>query len=157
MFSTNPIVLKNKINTSDEVNCPIHNTLLHKKEINIRECDECYECIQDDRPFNYGRKNKGECSCKWYDKNVIEITCYQCIEDQIREKQKQDADEKEHEYMLFLGKWNSGIKGKLSCYGLKKLQNLAKIKKFKGYSKLSKEQLIMQLEKVVNDKDFPIH
>ncbi len=156
MFTTNPIELQNIIKTTDELMCPICNTILQKKEVNIRKCDECYECIQDDRPFNFGRKNKGECSCKLYDNNIIEITCHKCIEDKIKEKQEQNADDKEHEYMLFLAKWNSGIKGKLSCYGLKKLQKLAKHKEMKGYSILSKDQLIIQLEKVVNNTDFPI-
>ena len=59
--------------------------------------------------------------------------------------------------MVFSLKWNSGITGKLSCYGLKKLQKIAKNKNMKGYSKLSKENLIIQLKNIVNDKDFPIH
>jgi hypothetical protein len=111
--------------------------------------NECYQCGQDDRPFNYGRTNKGECSCKWYDKDITEISCLQCIENEIKAKKEQEENEikakkeqeeneikakkeqeddrKNHDYMLFLAKWNGkGVKGKLSCYGIKKLQKLAK-------------------------------
>lgn len=165
--ATNPTILQKSIQTGDENNCPVCNTTLQKKEITIQIRDECYECIQDDRPWNIGRKNKRECYCTRHDKNILEITCETCVETQIKEKQEQeikkkqeqDSDEQDflaHEHMLFLSKWNNGINGKLSCYGLKKLQKLAKDKKMKGYSKLTKEQLIVQLVKVVNNSDFPI-
>lgn len=157
MFRYNPITLKDVIKTIDETNCPVCNFILQKVEMTIKQCDECYECGQDDKPFNYGRTNKGECSCKWYEKDITEISCSQCIENQIKTKQEKDDDKKEHDYMLFMGKWNSGIKGKLSCYGIKKLQKLAKTKDVKGYSKLTKEQLITTLEQIVKECDFPIY
>lgn len=167
MFATNPIELKNIMNTSDEDNCPICNTLLQKTEIIVRKRNECYECMQDDRPFNYMRKHK-ECVCQWYDSTELLITCQTCVEHETvqkreREKvnmienEKMEKEERMKERMLFLEKWNNGVNGKLSCYGLKKLQKLAKQKQMKGYSKFSKTQLILQLESIVNESDFPIH
>lgn len=156
MFKYNPITLKDVIKTIDDINCPVCNFVLQRIEMTIKQCDECYECGQDDRPFNSGRKNKSECSCKWYDSDITEITCLKCIENDIKSKQEIEDDRKNHDYMLFIGKWNSSIKGKLSCYGIKKLQKLAKYKEIKGYSKLTKEQLIISLEKIVKESDFPI-
>ena len=157
MLTYNPTTLKDVIKTIDDINCPVCNFVLQKIEMTVKQCDECYTCIQDDRPFNMGRTNRGECSCEWYDKDITEITCSQCIENQIKEKKEREDDEKERKYMSFIGNWNSGINGKLSCYGIKKLQKLAKYKEIKGYSKLTKEQLIIILEKIVKESDFPIH
>lgn len=49
----------------------------------IQEWRECYECGQDDRPFNMNRKNKGICKCLKIDIDILfctncEIQVYLC-------------------------------------------------------------------------------
>lgn len=154
MYRFNPLTLKNISTTV--VDCPVCNSTLQKKNITERKLDECYECIQDDRPFNYGRANKGYCSCTYRDADILEITCLKCVENEASKISKMINDEAEHDHMLFLSTWHRGVRGKLSCYGIKKLQKLARHKELKGYSKLNKEQLINSLEKITKETDFPI-
>jgi len=79
MFITKPTFLKTIIKLTDETNCPICNTILDRKIINIKTYDECYECSQDD----INCLDDKECTCIWYKKNILQISCYKCIEDQI--------------------------------------------------------------------------
>ena len=60
------------------------------------------------------------------------------------------------ENIIFKNKWNDGVKGKLSCYGLTKLLLFAKSKYIKGYTKYSKDELIELLGKYSVEGDFPI-
>ena len=62
----------------------------------------------------------------------------------------------QEENIIFKNKWNDGVKGKLSCYGLTKLRRFAKYKNIKGYTKYSKDELIELLENNSVDSDFPI-
>ena len=52
--------------------------------------------------------------------------------------------------------WNSGIRGKLECYSVLKLQKLARTKNLKKFYSLTKKQLVEELEKVSFMSDFPI-
>ena len=62
----------------------------------------------------------------------------------------------QEENLIFKNKWNDGVKGKLSCYGVTKLRLLAKSKTIKGYTKYSKDELIELLKHNSVDSDFPI-
>jgi hypothetical protein len=76
---------------------------------------------------------------KLYENNI----CYKC--EVIIKKNK------------FTEKWKSMLpQEKLKLYGKEKLIKLAKIKKIKGYSKYTKNELINKLENIVTEKDFPI-
>jgi hypothetical protein len=49
----------------------------------IQEWNECYECCQDDRPFNINRKNKSKCECLKININIFfcnncKIQVYKC-------------------------------------------------------------------------------
>ena len=49
----------------------------------IQEWNECYECCQDDRPFNMNRKDRGKCECLKIDINIFfcnncKIQVYKC-------------------------------------------------------------------------------
>ena len=52
--------------------------------------------------------------------------------------------------------WNSGIRGKLECYSIPKLQKLARTKNMKKFYYFTKKQLVDELEKISLTSDFPI-
>jgi len=181
-MSTYVLPFRNKqfINNEDIINCPICNTKLRIKYKLENTVDECYECRYDDRPFGMCRKNRGECTCKWYqieNKYIICNKCCKCkncnekIEDYYlkstdndickkcvdleREKEKELQIKKEQ--YKFSNKWKSSTASdKLSFYGTKKLMKLARKKELKGRSKMNKEELILSLKPLVDDLDFPI-
>jgi len=156
MIKTIPHTLKNFID-STMVSCPKCKSLL-KKEIEILSTlvEECYECRYDDRPFAYGRQNKGECTCEYSSKEsgFIIITCETCVLDEkeqlIKEKIKKEKNE-------FTEKWNKAtIEERLAMYGSKKLTYLAKKKAIVNYSKMNKNELIHVLKECTTISDFPI-
>lgn len=107
----------------------------------------CYYCRQSMRPFN--GSCKGSCECV-ETTEVRYMNCKNC------EKLKQEKEKKEKE-LLFKNKWNTGtLKEKLNCYGVIKLKLLAKQKKIKKYSTMSKCVLIANLISVCVDNDLPI-
>ena len=52
--------------------------------------------------------------------------------------------------------WNSGIRGKLECYSIPKLQKLSRTKNMKKFYSFTKKKLIDELEKISFISDFPI-
>lgn len=160
-------IQNSNIDMTDILNCPICNNTLIKTEKTTQNLDECYECRQDDRPFNIGRKNKGPCRCKWFHTDIIEILCNHCVETntqlelQAEMKKKQDIEKElqdiENQIKKgFMDKWNNGIVGKLECYGIYKLRILAQSKNVIDCSKMSKTELINALESITTKSDFPI-
>jgi hypothetical protein len=136
-------------------------------EIEVSRFHECSECIQDMRPWNMSRSNKGPCTCG----HVIVNVCQNCeriqddkereiekrhqIEQEIRDKCYRDEIEKEHQ--IFTSVWNgTNVMQKLQLHGTEKLQKLARIKCLHGYSKLKKKELIEALYLVTKNSDFPI-
>jgi hypothetical protein len=148
------------IDMTDILNCPICNNILVKTEKTTQYIDECYECGQDDRPFNMCRPNRNPCSCSWIHTDVIEISCIHCIETNKQEEiqaeiqKKQDIENQKNKE--FIGKWTNGIVGKLECYGLYKLRILAERKNVINCSKMSKIEIINKLESITSNSDFPI-
>jgi hypothetical protein len=77
-------------------------------------------------------------------------------------KEKEQEEQEKRKCIAFSSRWNSGntkterVLIKLSCYGLIKLQKLARSKAVKRFSTYSKEGLIIELEKVCDESDFPI-
>jgi uncharacterized protein (DUF2225 family) len=73
------------------------------------------------------------------------------------EREKEEREKLEKQKQKFNNIWKNGtIKEKLNCYGLPKLKYLAKNKQMKGYSGMSKDNLIDKLLTIVTDKDLPI-
>jgi len=106
--------------------------------ITCKNCNSCKSC--DQQMFYNSVTEKTECN------NCINVA------GQIKEKEKV-IDQKK----LFLGKWKtSSPSEKLLFYGKPKLLVLARNKKIKDRSKMTKYELINALSHLVTDSDFPI-
>ena len=112
----------------------------HERELTAEDYEMYAICAE-----NYKRNNAERLQKK--EEERIERDKQDEIEQKERDKQ---------EYKVFTDLWDSGVAGKLSCYGKVKLCKLAKIKKIKGYSKLSKDELIVLLIPISTKSDFPI-
>ncbi len=102
-------------------------------------CDNCNKCIR--------------CNKILFDKDneyYLEHNAFTVLNDRYLCKECSKKSE-------FNNKWKSmNITDKLEIHGLKKLHVLAKEKNIKGFSKLSKGELIAQLLPCVKDSDFHI-
>jgi len=153
--------------------CPCCDMILQR---NIRKGNylirECGYCRYLDRPFggcgNTAETHYGECSCEYGEKDYLYMICEKCKSSKCVDcKTPLSCCNKNcaiptqcgvcrHKYE-FNKKWkNTTPQEKLYLYGSKKLKILAKNKKFKGYSKYKKHELINKLSPLVNENDFPI-
>lgn len=152
--------------------CPLCKFTLEKKSEIIYETRECRVC-------NLGVFSSN-CSCTYYPNGTIMvISCKNCnscktcnqqmFYNSITEKtecnncinlaqQKERKEKIIEQKKLFSDKWKlSSPAEKLSFYGKSKLLVLARNKKIKNRSKMSKYELIIVLSNLVTDSDFPIH
>ena len=125
------------------LNCPTCNNIMIKIKVKEREYTDCYECRQDDRPFNYGRPNRGSCMCDSIPIiDVIKLLCNRCVE---MDKQ------------LALIKWENGIVRKLEFCRVSDLKTFAQRKKIVGCSKMTKTELVDVLKYIVTQDDYPTY
>lgn len=84
-------------------------------------------------------------------------TCVDCVNKPTREEklqmEEEERKEAEEKRRLF---WNGSPQQKLRYYGKQKLTILARRKKLRGYSRMSKDQLYRVLSQHVTNRDFPI-
>jgi hypothetical protein len=160
----------------DSYNCNQCSFKLTRSIIKERRLiQECYSCKSydryTDRPFALGasRDNFGECDCVYKTIDVLEIKCEECLKEKwvkclickkFLEKKIGKVEDKncykcqsEIEKEIFN---NKTAQEKLKYYGIVKLKQLAKKKEIKNYSKYNKNELLVELSKIVNNNDFPI-
>lgn len=154
--------------------CPCCNNILLKevKKASYFINGECGYCRYLDRPFasysNSWQQHYPEgCFCQYGEKDFIYITCENCKSPKCTKCNKSlnccnkncgsvicnlCIEKKEFNYV-----WKTTTpQEKLELYGIEKLRILAKNKKFKGYTKYKKHELIILLLPMVNESDFPI-
>lgn len=155
----------------NQCNFILTRTIIKERRL-IQECSSCkYYDRYTDRPFAIGsnRDNFGKCNCEYKIMDTLEIKCSECLKEKwikclickkfLEKKTGKVEDKNCYKCQSKIEKEifnNKTAQEKLEYYGIIKLKKLAKKKEIKNYSKYNKNELLIELKKIVNDNDLPI-